>query len=190
MFATVWFLKRPVPGSAAVLQSEPAFELHSSGTGIFQFDKTIDLVSCSYFSFIWSQSGEPQPLRQVDCRYNSWWCGKTGCFGGNSLRERNRQETEEQLREWRSDDWSSLQKKKHKKKKTTMAERPAAGGGDVNLQDVLRGRTGGGQRMKSSSNMIRVFISSTFTGQSSLIHRWCSPNNHMMTKSRITTIKK
>ena len=46
-----------------------------------------------------------------------------------------------------------------------MAARPAAAGGDVvSLQDVLRGRTDGAQRTKSSSNMIRVFISSTFTG--------------------------
>ncbi|XP_068563273.1 NACHT domain- and WD repeat-containing protein 1 [Cebidichthys violaceus] len=51
-----------------------------------------------------------------------------------------------------------------------MAEHPAeAGGGrgDVSLQDVLRGRTDGAQRTKSSSNMIRVFISSTFTDMSS-----------------------
>ncbi|XP_059197113.1 NACHT domain- and WD repeat-containing protein 1 [Centropristis striata] len=49
-----------------------------------------------------------------------------------------------------------------------MAERPAAGGGgEVSLQDVLRGRTDGAQRTKSSSNMIRVFISSTFTDMSS-----------------------
>ncbi|XP_029285414.1 NACHT domain- and WD repeat-containing protein 1 [Cottoperca gobio] len=55
-----------------------------------------------------------------------------------------------------------------------MAERPAAaaaaaaaGGGDVSLQDVLRGRTDGAQRTRSSSNMIRVFISSTFTDMSS-----------------------
>ncbi|GAA6217418.1 NACHT domain- and WD repeat-containing protein 1-like [Lates japonicus] len=51
-----------------------------------------------------------------------------------------------------------------------MAERLAAaagGGGDVSLQDVLRGRTDGAQRMKTSSNMIRVFISSTFTDMSS-----------------------
>ncbi|KAM7387824.1 hypothetical protein PAMP_024037 [Pampus punctatissimus] len=44
----------------------------------------------------------------------------------------------------------------------------AAGGGrDVGLQDVLRGRTDGAQRMRTSSNMIRVFISSTFTDMSS-----------------------
>ncbi|KAM9358458.1 NACHT domain- and WD repeat-containing protein 1 [Symphorus nematophorus] len=48
-----------------------------------------------------------------------------------------------------------------------MAERPAAAGGDVSLQDVLRGRTDGAERMKGSSNMIRVFISSTFTDMSS-----------------------
>lgn len=41
-----------------------------------------------------------------------------------------------------------------------MAESPAA--------SVLRGWTDGGQTMKTSSNMIRVFISSTFTGQT----RW------------------
>ncbi|KAE8294698.1 NACHT domain- and WD repeat-containing protein 1 [Larimichthys crocea] len=44
-----------------------------------------------------------------------------------------------------------------------MAERPAADVGDVNLQDVLRGRTDGDQR---TTNMIRVFISSTFTDMS------------------------
>ncbi|XP_042339711.1 NACHT domain- and WD repeat-containing protein 1 [Plectropomus leopardus] len=44
-----------------------------------------------------------------------------------------------------------------------MAERPAAAG-HVNLQDVLRGRTDEAQRTKS--NMIRVFISSTFTDMS------------------------
>ncbi|XP_036971746.1 NACHT domain- and WD repeat-containing protein 1 [Acanthopagrus latus] len=43
----------------------------------------------------------------------------------------------------------------------------AAGAGEVSLQDVLRGRTGGAQRMKTSSNMIRVFVSSTFTDMSS-----------------------
>ncbi|XP_060890060.1 NACHT domain- and WD repeat-containing protein 1 [Labrus mixtus] len=47
-----------------------------------------------------------------------------------------------------------------------MEERPAAGGG-ISLQDVLRGRTDGAQRTRSSSNMIRVFISSTFTDMSS-----------------------
>ncbi|XP_022614773.1 NACHT domain- and WD repeat-containing protein 1 [Seriola dumerili] len=46
-----------------------------------------------------------------------------------------------------------------------MAERPAGEGGGVSLQDVLRGRTDGAQR--TSSNMIRVFISSTFTDMSS-----------------------
>ncbi|XP_037624904.1 NACHT domain- and WD repeat-containing protein 1 isoform X1 [Sebastes umbrosus] len=49
-----------------------------------------------------------------------------------------------------------------------MADHPAAaGGGDASLQDILRGRTDGAQRTKSSSNMIRVFISSTFTDMSS-----------------------
>ncbi|XP_035800842.2 NACHT domain- and WD repeat-containing protein 1 isoform X1 [Amphiprion ocellaris] len=46
-----------------------------------------------------------------------------------------------------------------------MAEGPAAAGGDVSLQDVLIGRMDGSQRMKS--NMVRVFISSTFTDMSS-----------------------
>lgn len=45
-----------------------------------------------------------------------------------------------------------------------MAESPAASG----RGEVLRGWTDGGQRMKTGSNMIRVFISSTFTGQT----RW------------------
>ncbi|XP_031731172.1 NACHT domain- and WD repeat-containing protein 1 [Anarrhichthys ocellatus] len=52
-----------------------------------------------------------------------------------------------------------------------MAEHPAAAGGerggDVSLQDILRGRIDGAQRTKSGSNMIRVFISSTFTDMSS-----------------------
>ncbi|KAL7396393.1 hypothetical protein ABVT39_005119 [Epinephelus coioides] len=49
-----------------------------------------------------------------------------------------------------------------------MAEHPAAAGGrDVTLQDILRGRTDGAKKMRSSSNMIRVFISSTFTDMSS-----------------------
>ncbi|XP_062251584.1 NACHT domain- and WD repeat-containing protein 1 [Platichthys flesus] len=43
-----------------------------------------------------------------------------------------------------------------------MAEHP-----DINLPDVLRGQTDRGQRMKTRSNMIRVFISSTFTDMSS-----------------------
>ncbi|KAK2835073.1 hypothetical protein Q5P01_015557 [Channa striata] len=47
-----------------------------------------------------------------------------------------------------------------------MAKRPAAAG-DVNLQDVLRGRTGGEEWTKGSSNMVRVFISSAFTDMSS-----------------------
>ncbi|KAI3369162.1 hypothetical protein L3Q82_026115 [Scortum barcoo] len=42
-----------------------------------------------------------------------------------------------------------------------MAKCPTAAGGDVSLQDVLRGRTAAAQRTRS--NMIRVFISSTFT---------------------------
>ncbi|XP_047198879.1 NACHT domain- and WD repeat-containing protein 1 [Hippoglossus stenolepis] len=44
----------------------------------------------------------------------------------------------------------------------TMAEHP-----DVNPQDVLRGQTDRGQRMKNRSNMIRVFVSSTVTDMSS-----------------------
>ncbi|XP_034564229.1 NACHT domain- and WD repeat-containing protein 1 [Notolabrus celidotus] len=54
-----------------------------------------------------------------------------------------------------------------------MAEHPAAsaataGGpvGSIGLRDILRGRPDGGQRTRSSSNMIRVFISSTFTDMS------------------------
>ncbi|XP_033996817.1 NACHT domain- and WD repeat-containing protein 1 [Trematomus bernacchii] len=46
-----------------------------------------------------------------------------------------------------------------------MAESPAAAG-LVSLQDVLRGRSDGAQRNRSSSNMVRVFISSTFTDMS------------------------
>ncbi|XP_044216744.1 LOW QUALITY PROTEIN: NACHT domain- and WD repeat-containing protein 1 [Thunnus albacares] len=46
-------------------------------------------------------------------------------------------------------------------------EHPAAARGDAGLQDVLRGRTDGAQRTRTSSNMIRVFISSTFTDMSS-----------------------
>ncbi|XP_040039870.2 NACHT domain- and WD repeat-containing protein 1 [Gasterosteus aculeatus] len=53
-----------------------------------------------------------------------------------------------------------------------MAEHPAAaggggGGGDVSLQDVLTGRIDGAQRTENGSNMIRVFVSSTFTDMSS-----------------------
>ncbi|XP_039984385.1 NACHT domain- and WD repeat-containing protein 1 [Xiphias gladius] len=50
-----------------------------------------------------------------------------------------------------------------------MAVRPAgsAGGGDVSVQDLLRGWTDGAQRTKTSSSMIRVFVSSTFTDMSS-----------------------
>lgn len=113
---------------------------------------------------------------QVRCRCNSRSCGRAGCPGGNSLKETNRQETEEQLREGRSDIWSSLKKNKQRRKTVVSGfrlktmESPAASGGDVGLQDVLRGRTDGAQRMKSSSNMIRVFISSTFTGQSRFTH--------------------
>ncbi|KAK5906556.1 hypothetical protein CesoFtcFv8_004491 [Champsocephalus esox] len=46
-----------------------------------------------------------------------------------------------------------------------MAESPGAAG-LVSLQDVLRGRSDGAQRNRSSSNMVRVFISSTFTDMS------------------------
>ncbi|CAI5639334.1 unnamed protein product [Oreochromis niloticus] len=47
-----------------------------------------------------------------------------------------------------------------------MAQSPTEGrGGEIGPQDVLRGWTDGAQRMKS--NMIRVFISSTFTDMSS-----------------------
>ncbi|KAM7011931.1 LOW QUALITY PROTEIN: NACHT domain- and WD repeat-containing protein 1 [Tautogolabrus adspersus] len=83
--------------------------------------------------------------------------------------ETNRQQTEKQQRERATDEWSRL-------KRRMMEERPAAGagggrrggsGGGISLQDVLRGRTGGAQRTRSSSNMIRVFISSTFTDMSS-----------------------
>ncbi|XP_034386187.1 NACHT domain- and WD repeat-containing protein 1, partial [Cyclopterus lumpus] len=42
-----------------------------------------------------------------------------------------------------------------------------AGGGDVRLQDIMRGRIDGDQRTKNGSIMIRVFISSTFTDMSS-----------------------
>ncbi|KAK5869245.1 hypothetical protein PBY51_023979 [Eleginops maclovinus] len=47
-----------------------------------------------------------------------------------------------------------------------MAESRAAAGRDVSLHDILRGRTDGASRNRSSSNMIRVFISSTFTDMS------------------------
>ncbi|KAJ4943268.1 hypothetical protein JOQ06_005772 [Pogonophryne albipinna] len=46
-----------------------------------------------------------------------------------------------------------------------MAESPGAAG-LVSLQDVLRGHSDGAQRNRSSSNMVRVFISSTFTDMS------------------------
>ncbi|KAM8873751.1 LOW QUALITY PROTEIN: NACHT domain- and WD repeat-containing protein 1 [Spinachia spinachia] len=57
-----------------------------------------------------------------------------------------------------------------------MAEHPGAraeggggggGGGDASLQDVLRGQINGAQRTENGSNMIRVFVSSTFTDMSS-----------------------
>ncbi|XP_068447786.1 NACHT domain- and WD repeat-containing protein 1 [Clinocottus analis] len=56
-----------------------------------------------------------------------------------------------------------------------MAEQPAAAaavgregeGGDISLQDVLSERIDEAQRTKNGSNMIRVFISSTFTDMSS-----------------------
>jgi len=51
-------------------------------------------------------------------------------------------------------------------------ERAGAGGaGDFSLQDILKGRIDGDQRTKNGSNMIRVFISSTFTGQVSVCAR-------------------
>ncbi|CAJ1059601.1 NACHT domain- and WD repeat-containing protein 1 [Xyrichtys novacula] len=56
-----------------------------------------------------------------------------------------------------------------KSKTERMAKRPTAGGGSGKgggLQDVLRGWTDGAQRTRTSSNMIRVFISSTFTDMS------------------------
>ncbi|XP_047443934.1 NACHT domain- and WD repeat-containing protein 1, partial [Mugil cephalus] len=48
-----------------------------------------------------------------------------------------------------------------------MAESRAPGGGGLSPEDVLPGRMDGRQRTKTKSNMIRVFISSTFTDMSS-----------------------
>lgn len=71
---------------------------------------------------------------------------------GGSLRQKEEEEEEEKDGGFRAE---------------VMEERPGAGGrgGGLSLQDVLRGQTDGAQRTRTSSNMIRVFISSTFTGQ-------------------------
>lgn len=75
-------------------------------------------------------------------------------------------------------------RRQEKERRTTssrlwmMAQSPTEGrGGEIGPQDVLRGCTDGAQRTKS--NMIRVFISSTFTGQitsvgSERTYAWCS----------------
>nr|XP_046248190.1 NACHT domain- and WD repeat-containing protein 1 [Scatophagus argus] len=127
--------------------------------------------SCAFISDLFDyhktvQTGTLQVQQQV--MWENW-------LSWRKLSEGHRQEAEEQLREGRSADWSRLKKKKQKKTATvvsgfmlrTMAERQAASEGDVSLQDVLRGRTDGARSMKTRSNVIRVFISSTFTDMSS-----------------------
>ncbi|KAA8578014.1 hypothetical protein FQN60_005335, partial [Etheostoma spectabile] len=83
-------------------------------------------------------------------------------------RGRQRRRRRQRGRRRRDGDREETEKKTEKeteKKTEKMAERPALAG-DVGLQDVLRGRgTDGDQRTKS--NMIRVFISSTFSDMSS-----------------------